>query len=88
MARSITLSSSFGGDPLRALEKSRADRGDEYASGRDRAVWGNRQIPEQPRRPTKTLEQFLTEESTPKQWSEARKSLEALFSEPKDKSNG
>ncbi|MFM0141753.1 hypothetical protein [Paraburkholderia sp. RL18-085-BIA-A] len=82
MARSITFSGSFGGDPLRALEKSRADESRALVSKRDRATWGNAPIPEQPRRMTKTLEDFLAEEGATKGWSEARKAAEALFVAP------
>jgi hypothetical protein len=82
MARSITFSGSFGGDPLRALEKSRAEESRAVVSKRDRAVWGNAPIPEQPRRMTKTLEEFLAEEGAPKGWSKARKAAEALFVKP------
>lgn len=84
MARSITFAGSFGGDPLRALEKSRAEESRALVSKRDRATWGNAPIPEQPRRMTKTLEEFLAEESSTKGWSEARKAAEALFSKPVD----
>jgi len=82
MARSITFQGSFGGDPLKNLERSRAAETRETVSKRDRAAWGNAPIPEQPRRMTKTLEEFISEESAPKQWSEARKALEAIFSKP------
>jgi hypothetical protein len=83
MARSATLqSSSFGGDPLRALERSRAEESRALVSKRDRATWGNAPIPEQPRRMTKTLEEFLAEEGAAKGWSEARRAAEALFTKP------
>jgi hypothetical protein len=82
MARSITFAGSFGGDPLRALEKSRAEESRAPVSKRDRATWGNSPIPEQPRRMTKTLEEFLADEAADKGWSEARKAAEALFVKP------
>lgn len=82
MARSITFAGSFGGDPLRALEKSRAEESRAIVSKKDRSTWGNAPIPEQPRRMTKTLEEFLAEESSTTGWSEARKAAEALFAKP------
>jgi hypothetical protein len=84
MARSITYSGSFGGDPLANLERSRAEGSRQVVSKKDRSTWGNSPIPEQPRRMTKTLEEFLAEESSTKDWSEARKLAEALFSKPVD----
>jgi hypothetical protein len=87
MARSITFAGSFGGDPLRALERSRAEESRAVVSKKDRPNWGNSPIPEQPRRMTKTLEEFLAEESSTQGWSEARKAAEALFSKPVDASN-
>lgn len=88
MARSVTLASPYGGDPLRALEQKRAEESGKFVSKRDRAAWGNKPIPEMPRRPIKAFEAFLAEQATPKPWSQARKELEALFSEPVGKIDG
>jgi hypothetical protein len=79
MARSITFQGSFGGDPLANLERSRAEGSRQIVSKKERSSWGNSPIPEQPRRMTKTLEEFLADEAADKGWSEARKAAESLF---------
>lgn len=83
MARSATLQGSYGGDPLRNMERNRAAEAREIVSRRDRAAWGNAPIPEQPRRVTKTLEEFLAQEGATTDWSAARQAAEALFELPK-----
>jgi hypothetical protein len=92
MARSITLqSNSFGRDPLAELEHSRAEAAGKKLSKREKLEMGNRPLSDSGRRtpdegpaiiepaPRKALEDFFAEESQPRQWSEARKAIEALF---------
>lgn len=94
MARSITCQSWSFPDPLAALEMSRAEASGRKLSRRDLLEMGNRPLSDSGRRtpdewpaiiepaPRKALEDFLTEESQPKPWSEKRKALEALFEMP------
>lgn len=84
MARSITLqSSSFGGDPLANLERSRAESSGKKLTPRERMEFGNRPLSDSGRRtpePAKlTFEAFIAEESQPRRWSVARQAIEALF---------
>jgi hypothetical protein len=70
MARSITFSGSFGGDPLANLERNRAEQAGKKLSKRERSEFGNRPLSDSGRR-------------TPVQdsdgWSDARRRAETLF---------
>lgn len=86
MARSATLQSSFSGDPLYALERSRAEASGKRISKRDRLEMGNRPLPETPRRAL-----IIDAESGSETPSPARQNAEAIFSgaaldEPKGRS--
>lgn len=92
MARSATFQGSFGGDPLRNLEREQARTSGKRPSLRELSEMGNRPVSDLGRRvpdedwlmsappaPHKPLEAFLAEESAPKARSEAWLRAEALF---------
>lgn len=81
----MAYASHLYGDPMTIAAGNQARERRQAAEPRRQPV-KNSPLPEFPRRwesaeglPHKPLEAFLTEESQPRPWSEARKALEALF---------